>query len=278
MRLRTIPSAHPGVVPRHGKGDRMVPPASLTIHGIDHFRGSREPPKSAHFHLGLPRVSTAAGPPTVILDPLGDYSLRESAGFIDAWHEAPSEGNKSDGHLHLAFLTDREWAPAGVCLTQGDSGRVAGTVYGDAPVDAVRAQTTRILSLDVDGREWPEVANRDPVVARLQTMFPGFRPVNWSNAYEAAAWCLISSRLAMRQAQTVKERMCRELSALDELPTSEPRLLSAVATAYGLSREPDITKLTEIAEQWRPYRMWVAVCLRRMLSGGAGMMHSRAAG
>jgi len=308
-------------------------------------------------------VSTAAGPPTFILDPLGDYSLRESAGFIDAWHEAPSEGNKSDGHLHLAFLTDREWTPAGVCLTQGDSGRVAGTVYGDAPVDAVRAQTTRILSLDVDGREWPEVANRDPVVARLQTMFPGFRPVNWSNSYEAAAWCLISSRIAMRQAQTVKERMCRELgasvdihghrlycfpgpealihlqtfkglfgrkveylnglgdaalggeidtetlramshekaletlqrlkgigefgsqlvrlralSAVDELPTSEARLLSAVATAYGLSREPDITKLTEIAEQWRPYRMWVAVCLRRMLSGGAGMMHSRAAG
>src|SRR5438552_4087589 len=361
MRLRAISSAHPGVVPRHG--NRMVPPASLTIHGIDHFRGSREPPKSAHFHLGLPGVSTAAGPQTFILDPLGDYSLRESAGFIDAWHEAPSAGNKSDGHLHLAFLTDREWTPAGVCLTQGDSGRVAGTVYGDAPVDAVRAQTTRILSLDVDGREWPEVANRDPVVARLQTMFPGFRPVNWSNAYEAAAWCLISSRIAMRQAQTVKERMCRELgasvdihghrlycfpgpetlvqlrsykglsgrkveylyglgqaalrgeldteelralpqdealarlqglegigefgsqlvrlralSAVDELPTSERRLLEAVRMAYGLAHEPDAAELETIAEGWRPYRMWVAVCLRRTLAGGAGMTHSRAAG
>src|SRR2546427_4150081 len=162
-RLRAISSAHPGFVPRHG--NRMVPPASLTIHGIDHFRGSRETPKSAHFHLGLPRVSTAAGPPTFILDPLGDYSLRESAGFIDAWHEEPSEGNKSDGHLHLAFLTDREWTPAGMCLTQGDSGRVAGTVYGDAPGGAARAQTTRILRLALDGRAWPEAANRDPIVA-----------------------------------------------------------------------------------------------------------------
>src|SRR3989475_8935676 len=162
MRLRAISSAHPGVVPRTGKGYRMAPPASLTIHGIDHFRGSREPPKSAHFHLVLPRVSTAAGPPTVILDLLCDYSLRESAGFIAAWHEAPSEGNKSDGHLHLAFLTDREWTPAGVCLTQGDSGRVAGTVYGDAPGGAARAQTTRILRLALDGRAWPEAANRDP--------------------------------------------------------------------------------------------------------------------
>jgi DNA-3-methyladenine glycosylase II len=251
----------------------------------------------------------------------------------------------------------------GVCLTQDANGRVRGTVYGDAPVDAVRLQTARILSLDVDGRAWPEVARRDPVVARLQKMFPGFRPVNWSNAFEAAAWCLISSRIAMRQAQAVKERMCRELgvsidihghrlhcfpapealirlrsfkglfgrkveylnalghaamagevdtetlrtmgrdealaslkrlkgigefgsqlvrlralSAVDELPTAEPRLLSAIRVEYGLSHEPDIAKLTELAEQWQPFRMWVAVSLRRTLAGGAGMMHSRAAG
>jgi len=297
------------------------------------------------------------------IEPLGDYSLKESAGFIDAWHEAPSDGSKAAGHLHLAFLADKDWTPAGVCLTQDAGGQVTGTVYGDAPAAAIRAQTARILSLDVDGRGWPEVGLRDPVVARLQKTFPGFRPVNWSNAYEAAAWCLISSRIAMRQAQAVKERMCRELgasvdihghrlycfpapealirmqsfkglfgrkveyvnalgraavvgdldtetlramsrsealetlrrlkgigefgsqlvrlralSAVDELPTSEPRLLGAVAMEYGLSREPDIPTLEQIAEAWRPYRMWVAVSLRRTLSGGAGMMHSRAAG
>jgi len=310
----------------------------------------------------LGRVTTKSSP-NFVLEPLGDYSLRESAGFIDAWHEAPSEGDTSDGHLHLAFLADDDWMPAGVCLTQDAHGRVAGTVYGKADAREIRAQTARILSLDVDGRAWPEVGRRDPVVARLQRMFPGFRPVNWSNAYEAAAWCLISSRIAMRQAQTVKERMCRELgatvdihghrlfcfpapealirmqtfkglfgrkveylnglgraalqgeldtdllramprdealaslqrlkgigefgsqlvrlralSAVDELPTSEPRLLSAVAMAYGLAREPDIAKLEAIAEGWRPFRMWVAVSLRRTLAGGAGMTHSRAAG
>lgn len=310
----------------------------------------------------LGRVTTSTSP-NFVLEPLGDYSLRESAGFIDAWHEAPSEGDTSDGHLHLAFLADDDWMPAGVCLIQDAHGRVAGTVYGKADAREVRAQTARILSLDVDGRAWPEVGRRDPVVARLQRMFPGFRPVNWSNAYEAAAWCLISSRIAMRQAQTVKERMCRELgatvdihghrlfcfpapealiqmqtfkglfgrkveylnglgraalqgeldtdllramprdealaslqrlkgigefgsqlvrlralSAVDELPTSEPRLLSAVAMAYGLAREPDIAKLEAIAEGWRPFRMWVAVSLRRTLAGGAGMTHSRAAG
>jgi DNA-3-methyladenine glycosylase II len=298
------------------------------------------------------------------LEPLGDYSLRESAGFIDAWHEAPGEGGKTEGHLHLAFLTDGAWTPAGVCLTQDDaSGAVRGTVYGGAPLDDVRSQTSRILSLDVDGREWPAVARRDRVVDRLQRMFPGFRPVNWSNAYEATAWCLISTRISMRQGQGIKERMSRELgasidihghrlfcfpgpevlahiksypglfgrkveylnalgraamagevdtetlrrmpaaeslaalrrlpgigefgsqlvrlralSAVDELPTSEPRLLDAVREQYGLTHDPDIAELGRIAEGWRPYRMWVAVCLRRALAGGAGMTHSRAAG
>src|SRR4029077_11780145 len=53
----------------------------------------------------------------------------------------------------------------------------------------------------------------DRVVERLQRMFPGFRPVNWSNAYEATAWCLISTRISMRQGQGIKERMSRELGA-----------------------------------------------------------------
>jgi len=300
---------------------------------------------------------------TFELVPQGDYSLRESAGFIDAWHEAPSEGGKTEGHLHLAFLTDGEWTPAGVCLTQDSSGHVHGTVYSAARVEDVSHQTARILSLDVDGREWPEVGQRDVVVGRLQRMFPGFRPVNWSNAYEAAAWSLISTRISMRQGQGIKERMCRELgvsidihghslfcfpgpdamlqlksfkglfgrkveylnalgraalageldtemlramprdealaslrrlpgigefgsqlirlralSAVDELPTREPRLMAAIRDAYRLREEPDVARLEEMAQKWRPYRMWVAVCFRRSVAGGSGMTHSRAAG
>ena len=265
------------------------------------------------------------------------------------------------GHLHLAFLTDRDWSPVGICLTQDAAGKVSGTVYGDAKVSAVAKQVERILSLDVDGRGWPGAGKRDPVVAELQRMFPGFRPVNWSNAYEAAAWCLISSRISMRQGQGVKERMSRELgetidvhghtlwtfpgpealaqltkypglfgrkieylnalgraalageldteelramsreeslermrrlpgigefssqlvrlralSAVDELPTSEPRLMAALRNAYGLSRDPDQNKLEELAEKWSPFRMWVCVCLRQTIEGGAGMTHSRA--
>ena len=293
--------------------------------------------------------------------PRGDYSLEEGANFIGAWHRAPSDGSEAEGHLHLAFLTDGDWTPVGICLRQ-DSERILGTVYGNAPAASVAEQVERILSLDVDGRGWPEVGKRDPVVARLQRMFPGFRPVNWSNAYEAAAWCLISMRISMRQGQGVKERMSRELgqsidihghslwtfpgpdrlahlekfpglfgrkveylnalgraalagevdtetlrsmpreqsleslqrlpgigkwgselvrlralSAVDELPTQERRLLGAIRTAYGLAHEPDQRKLEQLAEKWSPYEMWVCVCLRRTLEGGASMTHSRAA-
>jgi DNA-3-methyladenine glycosylase II len=225
----------------------------------------------------------------------------------------------------------------------------------------VARQVDRILSLDVDGRGWPDVGKRDPVVATLQRTFPGFRPVNWSNAYEAAAWCVISSRISMRQGQGVKDRMSREmghaidvhghvlstfptperlahlekfpglfgrkveflnalgraalagevdtetlrsmpreeaveslqrlpgigvwgselirlraLSAVDELPSQERRLMGAIRTEYGLATEPDQAKLEQLAEKWSPYRMWVCVCWRRTLEGGAGMTHSRA--
>jgi DNA-3-methyladenine glycosylase II len=294
--------------------------------------------------------------------PRGDFSLEQGANFIGAWHPAPSEGGEPEGHLHLAFLTDGDWTPVGVCLKQDATGRVFGTIHGDAATSAVVKQVERILSLDIDGTDWPAVARRDPVVAKLQHMFPGFRPVNWSNAYEATAWCIISSRISMRQGEGVKERMSRELgqridihghrlwtfpvpaqlahlekfpglfgrkveylnalgraalsgevdtetlrampreesltslkklpgigefgsqlvrlralSAVDELPTQEPRLMSALRTAYGLSHDPDLTTLEQLAEKWSPYRMWVCVCLRRTLESGAGMTHTGAA-
>jgi DNA-3-methyladenine glycosylase II len=294
--------------------------------------------------------------------PRGGFSLEQGANFIGAWHPAPSEGGEPEGHLHLAFLTDGDWTPVGVCLKQDATGRVLGTIHGDAATSAVVKQVERILSLDIDGSGWPAVARRDPVVATLQNMFPGFRPVNWSNAYEATAWCIISSRISMRQGEGVKERMSRELgqlidihghglwtfpgpdqlarlerfpglfgrkveylnalgraalsgevdtetlrampreesltslkklpgigefgsqlvrlralSAVDELPTQEPRLMSALRTAYGLSHDPDVTTLEQLAQKWSPYRMWVCVCLRRTLESGAGMTHTRAA-
>src|ERR1700730_2000513 len=127
------------------------------------------------------RMMTKTATRSFEIKPLGPYSLEESANFIGAWHQAPAEGGAARGHLHLAFLTDEGWEPVGVCVSQSESGAVRCDVYGTADVSAVERQVARILSLDVDGRGWPDVARRDRVVETLQRRFPGLRPLNWAN-------------------------------------------------------------------------------------------------
>lgn len=48
----------------------------------------------------------------------------------------------------------------------------------------------------------------------------------------------------------------------DELPLTELRLHRAMADAYHLGCDPDLSTLHRIAETWRPYRSWVGLLLR----------------
>ena len=59
--------------------------------------------------------------------------------------------------------------------------------------------------------------------------------------------------------------LLRGVGAPDCMPLNEPRVLQAVALAYGLTDPPPIEELQTIAEHWRPFRTWVAFLLRRML-------------
>src|SRR2546427_6783238 len=102
------------------------------------------------------------------IKPLGPYSLAESADFIGAWHQAPAEGGPARGHLHLAFLTDERWEPVGACVTENESGAVHCDVYGVADLASGERQVARVLSLDVDGRGWPDVGRRDRVLGGRQ--------------------------------------------------------------------------------------------------------------
>ena len=76
---------------------------------------------------------------------------------------------------------------------------------------AIRDQVARILSLDVDGSGFAAVGTANPVVAGLQHRYPGLRPVGFWSPYEAAAWAIISQRIRIRQATTVKARMSEQL-------------------------------------------------------------------
>ena len=78
-------------------------------------------------------------------------------------------------------------------------------MIGDGDLDAAAAQVGRFLSLDVDARGWPDVGDRDPVIADAQRRLPGLRPCGFHSPYEAAAWSVLSQRVRMVQAAQMRD-------------------------------------------------------------------------
>lgn len=163
--------------------------------------------------------STTAAPgtdatSTFTLRPQGAFSLRESAEFGFGQRHA----TVFDGAMRLAFCVDDFVHQVAVVLTQDEHGVHGELVEAsptdeappdDVPVEAVAAQTARMLSLDVDARGYEAVAARDPVVARVLEAAPGLRPPLFHSPYEAAAWCVLSLRWNTRQAAAVRDRLAR---------------------------------------------------------------------
>jgi DNA-3-methyladenine glycosylase II len=149
------------------------------------------------------------------LRPVGPYSLAASVRFLEGFTPAAYEGHE-EGHLHLAFVADGGEDVAGVCVRE-EEGVILGEVYGDSGVEVVKRQVERILSLDVDGSAFPEVGQRDLVVAKLQERYPGLRPVCFYSPYEAAAWALIGQRIRIVQAAGIKNRMAEKLGPTVEI-------------------------------------------------------------
>ena len=135
-------------------------------------------------------------------------SLAASASFVEGF-----SGGDEAGALDLAFPLEGSWSPVGVRVCQHDDGGVRARVLanpGGATTDDVRAQLERILSLDVDGAGFADVAARDDVVAGLHRLRPGLRPVLFPSPYEAAARAIIGHQLPVRQAAAVSARIAQE--------------------------------------------------------------------
>ncbi len=139
------------------------------------------------------------------IEPQGPYSLAAAASF----EFGPKEAQPEQG-IRLAFVVDDLSDTAAVAVHQDPGGLVHGAVQGSRHVDAVRAQVARILSLDRDGRGWPEVGRRDPVLGRLQARRPGFRPVLFHSPYEAAAWSVLYGRKRLQQVRRLRDRLAAE--------------------------------------------------------------------
>lgn len=211
----------------------------------------------------------------VALTPSGPFSLAASVRFLEGFTPASYQG-AADDVLHLAFPADDGHSTVAVAVRQeeateeGEAGRVRAefTTYPDTPADpvsagtgpgpdsdsceAARAQLARILSLDVDGSGFPELA-ADPVVAGLMADCPGLRPVCFHSPYEAAAWAIIGHRIRMTQAAAIKARLAErhgrrvriEGRTLYAFPT--PPALRAITRAPGLT-EVKIERLHALAE------------------------------
>src|SRR3954453_18376143 len=141
---------------------------------------------------------------TEMIVPSGPYRLRASAevGF------GQRHAQEFDGTMRMAFGLDGTYAPVAVAVRQAvDDGPVEVQVFGSADTERVVAQTARILSLDHDAAGYPQVGDRDPVVARLMALRPGLRPPLFHSPYEAAAWSVLSARRPERQMAAVRDRL-----------------------------------------------------------------------
>jgi DNA-3-methyladenine glycosylase II len=104
-----------------------------------------------------------------------------------------------------------------VTLREAADGTIEVEVAGDTPLEVVREQVSRILSLEHDGGAWQEIGGRDPVLGELQVRFPGLRPVLFHSPYEAAAWAVIVARSGRAQAKKVRRTISERHGATFEL-------------------------------------------------------------
>lgn len=133
----------------------------------------------------------------------GPWSLITSKRFWEGFTPSTLSTQDTADEIRTVFLNDTDWQRVETVVTQdGSTARVA--VAGTGDLDAATAQVCRFLSLDIDARTWPDVGVRDPVIGDAQRRLPGLRPCGFYSPYEAAAWSVLSQRIQMRQAATIK--------------------------------------------------------------------------
>jgi DNA-3-methyladenine glycosylase II len=141
----------------------------------------------------------------VVLAVDGPFSLAAAAGFSFG----PNAGREfSEGDvMRLAFVADDLRHHVGAAISQQPDGSLTVELSGDGEPDAAQVQIRRILSVDADPAGWLAAGKADPVLGRLQSEYPGLRPVLFHSPYEAAAWAMLAQRRHRTQAAAVRRRL-----------------------------------------------------------------------
>jgi DNA-3-methyladenine glycosylase II len=193
--------------------------------------------------------------------PRGPFSLEEARRFLEGFTPAGHLPESRSGHLHLAVVPDGSDAVGGACV-RADDGTVVVETFGPADSEATRRQVERMLSLDVDATGFAAVAERDPVVAELRAAHPGWRPASFPSPFEAGAWFLLSHRIRMSQAASVKARLRDELGESVEVDGEERRAFPAPERIVGLESFPGVPE-----RKWANVRALAHAALEGRLDG-----------
>lgn len=200
-------------------------------------------------------MSVAAYEPVtrVELPVRGEFDLAASMRFLEGFTPAGRPDAAGEpGVLRLAFPAAPGWRAGRVVVRQSD-GAVTAEIPERDDAEVVAAHTSRILSLDVDGTAFADVARRDPVIGGLQGRYPGLRPVLFHSPYEAACWTIIGHRIRITQAAALKQRIAEELGERVRVAGVEltafpaPERLLAAPRVPGLP-EVKVERLRAIAE------------------------------
>jgi DNA-3-methyladenine glycosylase II len=291
-------------------------------------------------------------PQTFEMTPQGPFDLAYQQRHFGGW--APFEPDPAA--VAMAFPVEGWTDSAVVVLRQRGTGAITGTVHG---VDGARArraweQALAVLSLDIDGSEFPSVGERDPVIGRLQRAHGCMRPTLFHSPYEAACNFVIGQRISIAQARALRGRMAAdsgehvqadgaelaafpspqrllELTIVRSLPDEKLVRLHGIARAaldgvldrgrlrslpsetalaeltslrgvgtfsaqgilfrgagvvdevtddvvtkqavqrlYALDHLPDHAEVVQLAQPWRPFRMWALVLLHVWIRGEGG--------
>lgn len=157
---------------------------------------------------------------TMTTEVLGPWSLSTSRAFWEGFAPAALTEQRPDAGIHTVFLVETDWSRAEATVTQ-DAQQATITLTGDGDLGAAADQVRRFLSLDIDARGWPEVGTRDPVIADAQRRLPGLRPCGFHSPYEAAAWSVLSQRIRIVQAATLRDGLIRRYGDAGAFPSPE---------------------------------------------------------
>ncbi len=179
-------------------------------------------------------------PQTFEMTPRGafDLALQQRHFGVGPFEADPSA-------LAMAFPVEG-WAQSAVVVVRQDGvGVISGAVHGCTGDAARRSweQALAVLSLDIDGTDFPTVGARDPVIGRLQQTHNFLRPTLFHSPYEAACNFVIGQRISIAQARALRRRMAAEsgdrigAEGTDLWAFPRPQRLLELSTVRGLPEE-----------------------------------------